>query len=607
MISRIWLFIKYYLFWLAFFAAARFLFLVYNFHFTRELPVSEILLGFVYGLRMDLSFGAYIMLFAGLTFTLLGMASTQWILKVLNPIMLVFLFFASLIVLADCELYRNWGFRMDATPLLYLKTPKEALASTPGWLLAVFLLIIILFYTFWVYIFRKTFKHSGLKDKPVWFNFPLYGFLTCCLIIPLRGGIGIAPIHTGSVYFSRNHFANHAAINVLWHVGYSLTKLGEYKQDIHLLDQNKATELFKKSVSWNPAQKRILKNERPNVVIIVLESFTKNIIGRSHQGHELTPGFNQLIREGIYFDCFYASGDRSDKGLVAILSGYPAQPQSSVIRFPEKTQKLPYISQDLKKTGYHTSFYYGGDIEFANMKSYFIHGGFDLIVHKEDFKGLELNSKWGAHDHVVFGRLFQDIKTSNGKFLKVIFTLSSHEPYEVPMPKRFKGNSEETGFFNSAYYTDSCLFYFINQCKTLKSWENTLFVLVADHGNRHPGNLVFYSSEKFQIPLLFVGGALQCHDTVIHSTCCQTDIAANILSQMNLNHSKYLFSQGIFDDKTNKTAFYCFNNGFGTIRGNEKAIFDLTTEKPISGNSNDSATLVGKAFYQEMMQNFKKL
>lgn len=607
MFSRIWLFVKYYLFWIVFFVIARILFLAYNFHFTLQLPFSEILLTFLYGLRMDLSFGAYIMLIAGVLFSLLGMATTHWIRRILNPLMMFFILIASLVVLADCELYRNWGFRMDATPLLYLKTPKEAFASAPAWMLFIFAIVFLLFYAAWLYIFRKVFYTNISNEKGNWKNFPIFVFITALLIIPLRGGVGIAPMHTGSVYFSQNHFANHAAVNVLWHVGYSLTKLEEKKQTKMLLEQSDATEIFKKSLSWCPKQKSILKNKSPNVVIIVLESFTNNIIGGRHQGYELTPGFNQLIKEGIYFDRFYASGDRSDKGLVAILSGYPAQPQTSIIRFPEKTQKLPYISQELKKLGYHSSFYYGGDIEFANMKSYFINGGFDLLIHKEQFKGLESNSKWGAHDHVVLNRLFQDIKNSEGKFLKVIFSLSSHEPYEVPMPNRFSGNSEETGFLNSAYYTDSCLFSFIKQCKTLPSWANTLYVLVADHGNRHPGNLVFYTPEKFQIPLLLLGGALQCRDTVIHSTCCQTDIAANILMQMGLNHDPFLFSQGIFDDNDNQMAFYCFNNGFGVIRGNEKAVFDLTSLKPLLGSETDSTILIGKAFYQKMMQHFEGL
>ena len=172
---------------------------------------------------------------------------------------------------------------------------------------------------------------------------------------------------------------------------------------------------------------------------------------------------NHFAHEGILFNHCYANGDRSDKGIVSILSGYPAQPNTSIIKYTEKASKLPHISQILNEEDYHSAFYYGGELDFANMKSYFITGGYQKLVTINDFDKSDMNSKWGAHDHVVFNRLLLDLEKPQTPFFNVLFTLSSHEPFEVPMNSPFNGTTEESHFLNSIHYTDSCIGSFITR------------------------------------------------------------------------------------------------------------------------------------------------
>ena len=169
----------------------------------------------------------------------------------------------------------------------------------------------------------------------------------------------------------------------------------------------------------------------------------------------ITPNFNQLVHEGILFSNIYSSGDRTDQGVIAIISGFPSQPTSAIGKFPFKTQNLPFISKDFKDMGYHTAWTYGYNINYANFNSYLNLAGFEEITEKNDFGVRDyINSKWGVDDHKVFNRLLEQINNYDldKPFFWVGLTLSSHEPFKVPMETVIEGDDNESLFLNSAYY-----------------------------------------------------------------------------------------------------------------------------------------------------------
>ena len=146
------------------------------------------------------------------------------------------------------------------------------------------------------------------------------------------------------------------------------------------------------------------------------------------------PNLEKIASEGILFTNFYANSFRTDRGLTSILSGYPAQPTASIMKYPAKSQSLPGISKSLRKAGYDTQFLYGGDADFTNMRSYFISMGMDNIVCDRDFPLSQRLSKWGVPDDVTFEKFYSLIKEqSREPFMKMFLTLSSHEPFDVPM------------------------------------------------------------------------------------------------------------------------------------------------------------------------------
>lgn len=525
----------------------------------------------------------------------------RWFMVAYTALLLVTL---SLLAFTDMELYRHWGFRMDASPLFYLRTPGEALASTPVMKIALLLLAasVLAFVFFYIY---KRYVAADFQLKPAGKAHSLgIVFMGALLIVPIRGSFDLAPINIGTVYFSKNIFANHAAVNVFWNLGDSLLRLSKHNDKISYMPPEKARQLFAQLYPQTGSTEYVLETPRPNIIIIVLESFTTKAIACYGGEKGITPNFNKLAEEGILFTDFYAGGDRSDKGLVCLFSGYPAQPRSSIVKYTAKTRHLPMLFTDFKPTGYRTGFYYGGDLNFANLNSYFMNAGTDNIVTKKDFPRKYDNSKWGVADRYVFSRFAEDLDKEREPFFYALFTLSSHEPFEISDDTVFKGSSTQQKFRNSLYYTDRCLGEFIEKAKKSKWWDNTLIILTADHGVPYLGNLPNHDSDKYKIPMLWIGGALAKKGVKIHKIASQTDLATTLLAQTKQNSGAYKFGKDIFADNSASFAFYVFNNGFGFISDTQKVAFDNNSKRYLAGKAESEEGNTGKAYLQQLFEDY---
>jgi len=599
------------LFWMTFFFVTRMIFILFNVNETTGLSLVDYLAIQWHGMKMDLSVTAYLLILPFLF--LIGTSFTR------KPVFYVFSKIYTIIMLVltiliagiDARLYRYWGFRLDITPLIYMNTPKEAFASvTFGDFFLPILVGIVLFVSFWIF-YRRVIEPAIKKFRPDFLICPIgFLFLTVLLVIPIRGGLGIAPLNVGSVYFHENMFANHAAINVNWNAIYSWTKKDRLTKQYRYMPTERADSLFTE-LQTKPGKGKpvsLLKSSQPNIILILMESFTAKIIEPLGGKPGITPNFNRLASEGVLFTNFFANGDRSDKGIVCILSGYPAQPQNSIVKYANKSQKLPNLIRDLKNAGYATSFYYGGEIDFANLNSYFVLSGVDKLITMDDFDASTFNAKWGVHDHIMFDRFANDLDGMDQPFFSTLFTLSSHEPFDVPMQAVFPGDDNETKYLNSAYYADSCLGEFIARAKKSKWWNNTLIVFTADHGIRHPGKSPNHSIEKFKVPMLWLGGALKKTNLRIDSFSSQIDIPATLMAQIGLTSTNYRFSKDIFNPKNRDFAFYTFNNGFGFITQSAKVVYGNDKKRIIykSGTNIDSATEYGKAYMQTLSDDFFK-
>lgn len=594
------------IYWLILFFIARVLFVFYYADKSQEIGFYQVILTFFNGIKLDISATGYLLFFVSFFIALFFWLKLNFAYKIIK---VYTIFFSSVIIIltvCDLLLYQHWGFRLDKTPLMYLKTPGDAAASIDFKMLLHFVIYTTGFTYFTFIIYKKLIKQLEFKSGRgnLLYCF-VFLFISACLIIPVRGGVGIAPINPGTVYFSKYPFANHAALNVSWNAIYSLSHDSD-NSSIHYLDEEVANNLFHKLNHTKQNSRNVLKVEKPNIIIVIWESLSAKIVAPLGGMEHITPNLNVMVKEGINFQNFYANGDRSDKGIVAILSGYPAQPTKSIIKFANKTQSLSFLSKDLNKRGYVSSFYYGGDIDFANMRSYFLNGEFNDIYELDDFPDDQRNSKWGVHDHVVFDRLLNDIKQDTSTFFKVLFTLSSHEPFDVPMDPILIGQDDETRFLNSMIYTDLALGNFITEFKKTKKWDSSLVIVLADHGARHPGNSANYPPEKFHIPMVWLGGALNVRDTVVYNYGSQIDLAATLLNQLNFDCSDYTFSKNILSKETSSFAFYTFNDGFGYFTPSDSLVFDNISKKHIMSISNslEASTRNAQAIMQVVMNDF---
>jgi phosphoglycerol transferase MdoB-like AlkP superfamily enzyme len=575
MLGRIKFLLLYFFSWVLLFEAARVLFLIYNAGQSSQLSSGTKANILLYGLRMDLSMASYILLPICAFVILADFIRFFQKTLVYKIYSYVVLFFVLLIVLSDLEIYRSWGFRVDATPLQYLASPKEAFASISQ--LPLFLIFVIFFavYIGFCFLFGRLIRRIIIFIRPASKRIVTTAVIvifTLLLVIPIRGGFQLTPLNQSSVYFSNDNFANISAVNATWNFMYGLTENFSTKNPYNYMDIRNA-KLVTDSLFASSGQRRsMLRSTRPNIIVVVWESFTEKATRAEIEGKPITPRFNELKKEGIYFSRVTASGDRTDKGIVAVLSGYPALNNYSIIKWPSKAAKLNTLGGMFKKLGYHNSFYYGGEPEFANIKSYVLQGQYDALIDKHSFSSKDQNSKWGAHDGVVANRIFEDMNKASQPFFTTWLTLSSHEPFETPVPPVFAGKDLTSLFANSLHYTDQVLYDFVQRCKAQPWWDNTLMVVIADHG--HPLISPSYTLENIKIPMLWIGGALKEKGLVFDKVCSQTDLATTLSKQVDPALQLFPFSKDIFDSTSKQWAYWSYNHGFALVQPIKSLVFD---------------------------------
>ena len=600
----------YFISWVIFFDLLRIVFLAYHLGKTKQLGFGTIISSFWYGMRMDMSVAAYVLVPVCL-FVLLSLFIHFFRrLIIYKAYTFVILLLIALISFFDLEIYKQWGFRIDASPLKFLSTPKEALASISHlpllFLSVIFIICYGLFFFCFKYILKRIFFQQQNKLRLI--TAALLLLFMGLLIIPIRGGLQLAPLNQSSVYFSTDNYANHAAINASWNFLHSLvSKDFSEKNPYQYLSVQRVKQTVDSLYSGVSTTEQLIRfspDTATNVIFIIWESFTEKAIHISINNKEVTPQFNRLKKGGIYFSNVYASGDRTNKGIPAILSGYPAMPNTTIIHSPGKAQKLRVLSQLFQEKGYQTPFFYGGEPEFANIKSYLLHGGFDPIIGKNDFDSKDMNSKWGAHDGVVMNRVFEDLDKSKKPFFATWLTLTSHEPFEIPVSTVFNGNDNTTKFLNSLHYTDQVVSDFIDRCSQRSWWKNTVIIIIGDHGHVLPAS--DNKADDFRTPMLWMGGALNKKGVIIDKVVSQLDIAAMLSKQMGLNAGNFPFSKNSLDPFTKSWAFFSFNNGFGFVDSSGRLVFDNVGKMPIKedGNIGPKEMEAGKAMQQFVYDDF---
>lgn len=619
--ERIILFFKTYLLFVVIFIIQKPLFMAYYHAQYAEVSWTEWLKVVWHGMPLDLSLAGYLTLIPGL----LLMISAWALPKILKRIWAGYFIFVSclisLIFVVDLGLYSFWGFRLDATPLFYfLSSPKDAFASVSIGFVLSGILVFVLMAALLYWLFQKILFSIGESSQ---FKLPYHSLsvsgalllLTGVLFIPIRGGFTVSTMNTGKVYYSTNVLLNHAATNPAFNLMESLSKQKDFASQYRFMEPAEADKLMTSLIDPTVVAAmecrpdtlpqpsiKLFRESHPDICLVILEGFSSKLMTALGGAPDIAVQLDSLSHEGILFTNFHANSFRTDRGLVAILSGYPAQPTTSIMKYPLKTSKLPAISRRLRQAGYGTHYYYGGDADFTNMRSYLMASGMEDIVCDKDFPIGERLSKWGVHDHLVFRRLLDDLKNDSMNvgahrkpMYRVIQTSSSHEPFEVPYRRL------EDDRMNAFAYTDSCVGDFVRQFKELPQWKNTVLIFVPDHLGATVEPLSLYALDRFQIPMLMIGGAVN-QPRKIDVYGSQQDLAATLLAQLGLPHYEFVFSKDMLDSTAPHFAFFTVPDAFGMATSDNQLIFDNQASQVVldEGTEKGRHLSAGKAYLQKL-------
>jgi len=613
-LAKIRFLLRYIAFWFLYFSLLRVAFLAYHHTETASLSAATIAGLLLRGARMDISAASYLALLPVILLAFAPILPASLLVIVLRLYGYVAIFIAALLATIDFELFSKWGSRVDSTLLPYLRTPREAVASAESSPVALLTLLLIVLVALGVWghrrlVDRHVAEAAGGRLTRTVLPLLLTGVL---LLVPIRGGVQWTPLNPSSTYFSHSDFANQAGLDVAWNFLHSLT-LRDYRTAnpyAAAIPEAEARALVDSLLhTTDGTTHHLLRLQRPNIILIIWESATAKVVKRLGGLPDVTPHFDSLSHTGVLFDAIYASGNRSAKGLAAILSGWPAQSNAPILSSPARAARLPGLASDMARAGYHTAFYYGGELEFADFKSYLVAHGFDRIVGEQDFDRKDWSSKWGAHDHVVLGRLLGDTRAAARPFFTTLFTLSSHEPYDVPMAPVIRGSSEEARFLNAHVYADRSLGTFIDQASREPWWDSTLVIIIADHGHPlpklppPPGEL---ASQLYHIPMLWLGGALAVRDTVITVVGSQVDVAPTLLAQLGVSHAQYKWGKNLLAADVQPFAFFSYLDGFGWVDARGRLVYSYNTHQVMqrTPNADERAVRAGEAYQRLTYQDF---
>jgi phosphoglycerol transferase MdoB-like AlkP superfamily enzyme len=605
----------YFLFWVLWSQAARVAFLAYQWPQTSHVGLVEVVRILVHGIKLDASVAAVISLVPMCVLARAGSIAPRECRRILTVYTAIVATVAAIVVVADLEIFRMWGFHLDIATLGYLAHPREVIASAKASpvLELLFLLFAILatsLVCFRMLIRRLTdgLQTIGIRDSAAVL------FFCAPLIIAERGGVNWrVPVSATSGYFSTHMYSNKATSNPLWSLAYSAIAPRSDRVERYSDPATASAivdSLVKRSGQGRGARiaPRLLRY-RPRFVIVVLwESLNWKMVSQERVAS--VPGLEAFAKQGILFSHIYAAGTRTTNGLVATLSGFPTHPVANPLASSRRSARLPSLAGSMAHAGYRTAFYYGGSLSFDNRGRYLRTSGYDHIVEKRNFDRAVPRSPWGVHDPFVLERLVDELDTASVPVFATTLTLSSHEPYTVPGLQIVKGHDAQHQFLNAQAYTDRAVSEFLLRLHRTTRWDSTLVVVIGDHGNMFPLDTSSFwgAPSMFRMPMIWLGGAV-ARDTVIDDVGSQVDIPALLLDQLGLNRSDFRWSKDVLVPEAPAFAFYAFQDAFGFVDRHGAFVFDNLARSLVyqSGHVVPASVAAGRAFQQNVMEMYRAM
>ncbi len=595
------------LIWLLLFWLGRFFFIVFN---VSSISCEEVIGVARNAFRIDVSTICYLLLLPFLL-SLFQRQLTDW-----NGWALVFKFFfyiiSTVIVLlsaVDVCLYQEWGAKINSRIFLYLQHPSEVLNSASIKHYLIFGSIVIVSSLFVHYTYKRlSVAHSfhGMSKKGIVWMTP---FIAALLLLGIRGGWQQIPMQESDCYFSKEQKINDVTVNTFWNFNASVARsiANKTSNPYHYLSDKELASYAENNFgnSIEHVETKVLKSARPNVVFLILEGWSADMVGciSGNTQQSASPVFDSLAKHGVLFSECYASGDRSDQGITTVLTSFPALPFGSIINETQKIQQLPCVSTSLKAKGYQSLFLFGGDLSYGNLKALIYQKEFDVIVEEKDMDSKFYRGRLGVHDENTFAVFSQQLKQMKVPFFASIFTQSTHFHYDYPHQRNtITWAGEHNVYANSMLYSDSCIGDFFQKAKKENWYSNTLFVLVPDHSHHSPQNSNPKTADYHHIPLLLVGDVLNdsLEGTVINKPVSQCDVAGTIVRLITGDATPYEWYVDLFSSTPNQHVCFVYTEGVGIVTSKDcKLSFDA------KNNRLETRPTIAECDTQHMLQSAK--
>lgn len=583
----------YYVVMLLIFDFQRLLFAVHNWSELGDSSSLDFLETFIYSIPLDLATASYVIAVPALVIFTFGLTK-----KGVRTFIRVwfFIFFAlfALVHSGEIIVYEEWHHKLSSRVFTHLSNPDEVFRTASVTMTLLYFVYFLLEITFatrlWKWLIRKTMEEAVLVPTQIAYRLSLLPLIVFTIFVTMRGGLTPIPININAAYFSNSHVVNDISVNPLFYFAdsYIMYKNGEIDNYLPKMGASEVKEISESLYSYDRNHDNfILNNDRPNLVFVILESWSANAVGTLNDKNKgATPFFDQIASEGLLFTNIYGGSNTSEIGNLGIFGGLPALPEVSIIQQPQKYRKLPTINKDLAELGYSSGYMFSGDLKYGNIGGYLMDNNFQDVIDEDDFPGDLERGKLNYFDEDAYDLFLKRINKAKVPFLQCVFTGSTHSPYDHPQSPRAKWSGERSDLMNAIVYADDCLSDFISDAKKQPWFDNTLFVFVADHGYGVPGANGSQTNTFYRIPLLLWGKPLKNEYKGVRNDKLgnQSDLVATLLHQMKLDHSHYKWSKDLLNPNSPEFAFHTVIRGYGWMSRFGGITIELTTGNIIENN-----------------------
>lgn len=585
--------IKVYFIFVAVFFVGRLFFYLLNMERFDDISFYESILTFIYGLRMDTIVVSMILAIPALAFCLLPKIFSKFISKLLNVYILSFLILAVFIECASFPFFAQYDLRPNYLFIEYLEYPQEVSSLLfKDYKLQFIAAFLIISLVVTLYIKSKFINFENVFQQSYLSRILMLLPILLVLFIGIRSSLGHRPVNISDALYSTNRVINEITKNSLHSLGYAYYSNKKTENNIAKygkIDIKEAYKLVSSAIGveykdekrpfYREVKSKLDSKKQKNLVIFIQESMGAQFTGFIGN-NTFTPNLDKLAKDYISFTNLYSNGTRSVRGLAALTSGTLPINGVEVIKRNKSQQDYFTIASLLKPYGYKSSFIYGGEARFDNMKSWYLGNGFDEVIEQKDYENPIFTSTWGVSDEdlvIKANEKFKSHYANKENFVSVMFSSSNHMPFELPEGKiEFEKNIPKASVENAIKYADFAIGKFFELAKKEAYFKNTVFVVISDHNVRVYGDQIV-PIDMFQIPAVIISDNIP--PQIFSRLTSQPDVLATALDLIGIDLSYPILGNSIFKDNKKDINLMLFDEIYAYRKEDKVAI--LVPNMPI--------------------------